>query len=66
AIASVMVVGHNPTFEALVVAMPARPDPLLSGGFATCGLAVFSLPVDRWDQIGSRTAGVVGVYVPPF
>jgi phosphohistidine phosphatase len=65
-VASVMVVGHNPTFEALVAAMPQRPDPMLAGGFATCGLAVFSLPIERWDQIAPKTAGVVGVYVPPF
>jgi phosphohistidine phosphatase len=63
---SAMVVGHNPTFEALVSAMPRRPVASLSGGFATCGLAVFELPVARWDEIAPRTATVLGVFVPPF
>jgi phosphohistidine phosphatase len=65
-VASVMVVGHNPTLEALVTAMPRRPVAALSGGFATCGLAVFELPVKQWDQIAPRTAAVLGVFVPPF
>jgi phosphohistidine phosphatase len=65
-VASVMVVGHNPTFEALVAAMPRRPVAALSGGFATCGLAVFELPIRRWDEIAPRTAVVLGVFVPPF
>ncbi len=64
--AAVMVVGHNPTFEALAAAMPRRPTPRLSGGLATCGLAVFGLPVRRWDEIAPRTAAVLGVFVPPF
>ena len=65
-ISAVMVVGHNPTFEALVAAMPRSPVPSLSGGFATCGLVVFNLPVRRWDEIAPRTAAVLGVFLPPF
>ena len=65
-VGSLMIVGHNPTLEALVAAMPARPVPALSGGFATCGLAVFTLPVRRWEEIAPRTAGVLGVFLPPF
>ncbi len=63
---SVMVVGHNPTMEALVAAMPRQPTPALSGGFATCGLVVFELPIRRWDEVAPRTAWVLGVFVPPF
>jgi phosphohistidine phosphatase len=65
-VASVMVVGHNPTFEDLVAAMPATPDPAIVGGFATCGLAVFRFPVRTWGQIAPRTAAVLGVFLPPF
>jgi len=65
-IASVMVVGHNPTFEALVGTMPRTPVASLSGGFATCGLAVFSLPIRRWEEIAPRISTVLGVFVPPF
>jgi phosphohistidine phosphatase len=65
-IASVMTVGHNPTFEALVSALPKSPVAALMGGFATCGLAVFSVPGRRWEEIAPRTADVVGVFLPPF
>jgi len=65
-VSSVMVVGHNPTFESLVGAIPAKPAPALSGGFATCGLAVFGLPARRWEDIAPHTAKVLGVFLPPF
>jgi phosphohistidine phosphatase len=65
-IASVMVVGHNPTFEALVAAMPTSTGGSLKGGFPTCGLAVFELPVGRWDEIVPLSATVLGVFHPPF
>ena len=61
---SVMVVGHNPTFEALVAAMPKVPGHM--AGFPTCGLAVFGLPLGRWDEIAPRIAAVVGVFLPPY
>ena len=63
-IASVMVVGHNPTFEALVAVMPRAPAHM--GGFATCGLAVFNLPLRRWDEVAPRIGAVLGVFLPPF
>jgi len=65
-VGAVMVVGHNPTFESLVAAMAQSPPPSLTGGFATCGLAVFELPVREWSKIAAHTAGVLGVFVPPF
>jgi phosphohistidine phosphatase len=65
-VSSVMVVGHNPTFEALVGALPREPVRSLADGFATCGLVVFSLPVGRWDEVVPETAGVLGVFFPPF
>lgn len=65
-VGSVMVVGHNPTFEALVTALPQSPVASLMGGFATCGLAVFRVPVRRWDEITPRISSVLGVFLPPF
>lgn len=65
-IASVMVVGHNPTIETLVGALPKVPVAALLGGFATCGLTVFNLPGRRWEEIAPRTADVLGVFLPPF
>jgi phosphohistidine phosphatase len=64
-VASVMVVGHNPTFEVLVATMPTSTPGSLKGSFATCGLAVFEVP-GRWDEIALRSATVVGVFHPPF
>jgi phosphohistidine phosphatase len=65
-VGSVMVVGHNPTFEALVGAVAESPPSSLTGGFATCGLAVFEIPVPEWAEIAPHTAAVLGVFVPPF
>ena len=65
-VTSVMVVGHNPTFEALVGAVAESPPSSLTGGFATCGLAVFEIPVPEWAEIAPHTAAVLGVFVPPF
>jgi phosphohistidine phosphatase len=63
-IGSVMVVGHNPTFEALMGALPRVPGHM--AGFPTCGLGVFNLPLGRWDEIAPRIATVVGVFLPPY
>lgn len=63
---SLMIVGHNPTFETLVAAMPATPVPALSAGFATCGLAVFNLPTRSWEDVTLGIGGVLGVFEPPF
>ncbi len=66
AVRSLMVVGHNPTFEALAAAMPASPHPALAGGLATGALAVFTLPIGRWEEVAPHTAGVLGVFAPPY
>ena len=63
---SVLVVGHNPTFAALAAAMPQAPVTGLAGGFATCALAVFNLPLRRWDEIAPRIGVVLGVFAPPY
>ena len=61
-----MTVGHNPTFETLVAALPRVPVPAVSGGFATCGLATFDLPVDTWAEVAPHMAEVLGVFTPPY
>jgi phosphohistidine phosphatase len=66
AVRSVMTVGHNPTFETLVAAMPGVPSPTLAGGFPTCGVAVFELPVEAWADIAPHLADVVEVFAPPY
>jgi phosphohistidine phosphatase len=63
---SLMIVGHNPTIETLAAAMPASPAPALAGGLATGALAVFTLPVRRWEEVAPRTAGLLGVFAPPY
>jgi phosphohistidine phosphatase len=65
-IVSVMVVGHNPTFESLAASLPQKTDRRLSSGFPTCALAVFRLPMQRWDAIAQRTAVTAGVFCPPY
>jgi phosphohistidine phosphatase len=65
-VGSLMIVGHNPTFEVLVAGLPRVADPALSGGFATCALAVLSFPVSGWAGVAPETADVLGVFVPPF
>jgi phosphohistidine phosphatase len=65
-VGAVMTVGHNPTFERLVATLPRTPVPVLSGGFATCGLAVFDLPVAGWAEVAPHLADVIGVFAPPY
>ncbi len=62
-----MVVGHNPTFEALVAALPESPDPVALGRLrAPAGWPCSTSPVARWDEIAPRIATVFGVFLPPF
>jgi phosphohistidine phosphatase len=65
-VSSLMIVGHNPTFEVLVAGLPRVGDPALSGGFATCAVAVFSFPISIWADVKPETAEVLGAFAPPF
>ncbi len=61
---TVMVVGHNPTAEALAAGMGRKPPP--GPAFPTCALAVYQLPIDRWDDVAQGQGTLRGLFVPPY
>ena len=69
-LASVMVVGHNPTAMDLVVSL-AGSGPLDQlhhverHGFPTCGLLVVSW-AGPWAEVALGTATLIGVVTPPY
>jgi phosphohistidine phosphatase len=68
---TVMVVGHNPTFEDLALGLLHKGDKrgreeLGSKGFPTCAVGVFDLDGDRWRQAALGAATLGGLYAPPF
>ena len=70
-IASVMVVGHNPTMHALAQGLISAEDPdghdlAVRRGFPTCALGVFTFDVARWGGVGARTGRLAGLFTPPF
>jgi len=59
-----LIVGHNPGFEDLILRL-ARHVPIeLADGFPTAGLAVIELPAMRWSEIGERSGLVSALIVP--
>ena len=64
-IRSVMVVGHNPTANALAFDDGPGAGGRTGRGFPTCALAVYRLPVDRWFDVAEGTGKLVGLYAPP-
>ncbi len=63
-IATVMVVGHNPTAQILAVSLEKKPDERRT--FPTCALAVYRLPAVRWADVEQGTGSLVGLFSPPF
>jgi phosphohistidine phosphatase len=68
---SVMVVGHNPTAQAMALSMVRRTDK--SGlrqaeraGFPTCGLAVYRLNLQHWSDLTLQSGTLMGLFVPPY
>jgi phosphohistidine phosphatase len=66
-----MVVGHNPTAQALSQGLlSARDKKGLSSvarhGFPTCALGVYSFGVDHWADIAGGTAKLVAIMIPPY
>lgn len=70
AVRSVMLVGHNPTAQAVAAALtePAVPpaeSPEVQG-FATCAVAVASFPAGPWSGLTPGTAAWARVFAPPY
>jgi phosphohistidine phosphatase len=66
-----MVVGHNPTAQALSQGLLSPRDKKgLSGavrnGFPTCALGVYAFNVDRWADVAARGAKLVAIMAPPY
>ena len=70
-VAAAMVVGHNPTAQALSQGLlSARDKKGLSAtarrGFPTCALGVYTFDVDRWADVAAGTAKLVALLSPPY
>ena len=66
-----MVVGHNPTAQALSQGLlSARDKKGLSSaarnGFPTCALGVYAFNVDHWADVAARSAKLVAIMAPPY
>ena len=59
-VATVMIVGHNPGLEDLVVQLTGEPE-----GLPTAALAQIALPIDHWPDLTTSTRGtLVGLWRP--
>jgi phosphohistidine phosphatase len=68
-VASVMVIGHNPTMHALALGLLAEGDQArkkLVTGFPTCALGLYALELETWSGIGAGTARLIGLGTPPY
>jgi phosphohistidine phosphatase len=69
-VAAAMVVGHNPTAQALALGLlPAADegrDEIARRGFPTCALAIYRLGVARWDRVDAGCAVLMDLLTPPF
>jgi len=68
AIASVLLVGHNPGLERLAGALAPRGDrralARMREKFPTCALAVIHLHIDRWEQADVGAGALTDFMVP--
>lgn len=70
-VSSAIVVGHNPTMQALAVGVLSSDDKdgrdvLVRRGFPTCALAVIRLDIVHWADIGARCGVLYDLFTPPF
>ncbi len=66
-----MVVGHNPTTQALSQELLSPRDKkglslAVRSGFPTCALAVYRFNVDGWKDVAGGTARLVALMTPPY
>jgi phosphohistidine phosphatase len=70
-VASAMVVGHNPTAQALSQGLIKAGDKKAQSlavrtGFPTCALGVYSFKIDTWSELQAHSAKLIALVVPPF
>jgi phosphohistidine phosphatase len=70
-VGSAMVVGHNPTAQALAAGLLAPDDRagrdlIVRRRFPTCALGVYRLDIGHWADVGGKCAQLLGLFAPPF
>jgi phosphohistidine phosphatase len=70
-VASVMVVGHNPTAQTLARELIAEGDKkgrsvAVRHGFPTCALGVYRFEAERWRDVALGAASLLALLAPPF
>lgn len=63
-IATVMLVGHNPTAQTLAVSMEKKRDERRT--LPTCALIVYRLPIKKWAEVAEGTGTLLGFFSPPY
>jgi phosphohistidine phosphatase len=66
-----MVVGHNPTAQALSQGLLSPRDKkglssAVRNGFPTCALGVYAFKVDHWSDLTARSAKLMAIMAPPY
>jgi phosphohistidine phosphatase len=63
-----LIVGHNPGFQELVLRLaddqPSEHSDRIVDGFPTAALAALELPADRWSDISERSGRIVELILP--
>jgi phosphohistidine phosphatase len=70
-IASVMVVGHNPTAHALSIGLLGQTDRkgqalATKRGFPTCALGIYTFRIEAWRDLEGHSGTLKGLWIPPF
>ena len=68
---SAMVIGHNPTAQALALGLldpddAAGRDLVVRRRFPTCALGIYRLDLSHWTDLGGHCAHLLGLFIPPF
>jgi len=66
-----IVIGHNPTAEALAIGLIDPTDKkglalATRRGFPTCALGVYQFEIESWPEIVAHSAILKGLWIPPF
>jgi phosphohistidine phosphatase len=70
-VVSVMVVGHNPTMQALALGLLGPDDKesrdlVVRRGFPTCALGIYRLDIARWANVEGQCGELRELLIPPF
>jgi phosphohistidine phosphatase len=70
-VSTVLVVGHNPTMQALGLGLLSPDDTdgrdvAVRRGFPTCALGIYEFGAAAWRDVGARGARLAGLFIPPF